>query len=453
MSAKSAHLTLRPELCNECGACVDACSLGAVRVGAGLIVVDWRACNDCYACVEVCDRHAIQRTVVPLRSTAVPAAAVAPGDVAKVVVGSRAEAKAVRKAAEQSAKQASRAATRAASGKRPSVRRGQASDSDAAPRALAGAASAVASRDPVTATDPPANASSAAASRDSTAASGSVVNAARFFFRHASTNGALADDRASSDDGGPAVVGSRPVLGTVRWTLVDAGLIAAVLALCIVGKNSVMVIPAISLMPSAGQALTRAGVLATYYAIQLGALALLAARHGKPLMRAFGLRTDEADRGSAAGRPSAFVSAGLVVLALVGVEVVAVAYGLLMQSLDLREPISLSSDVSAVFGGGNLGLLVAAALVAVVAPLVEELAFRGTIMTALGSRMSMWPAIGISAVLFAAYHASVWLFFPMLVLGVALGWLAWTRRSLWPAIAMHVLYNGLAVAAAFLVAK
>ena len=63
----------------------------------------------------------------------------------------------------------------------------------------------------------------------------------------------------------------------------------------------------------------------------------------------------------------------------------------------------------------------------------------------------MWPGIVISSVLFAAYHASVWLFFPMLVLGVALGWLGWTRRSLWPPIALHVAYNALAVAAAFLV--
>ena len=60
---------------------------------------------------------------------------------------------------------------------------------------------------------------------------------------------------------------------------------------------------------------------------------------------------------------------------------------------------------------------------------------------------------GVSAVLFAVYHVNAWLFLPMLVFGLALGWLTWTRRSLWPAIAMHVLYNGLAVAAAFSVPK
>jgi membrane protease YdiL (CAAX protease family) len=38
---------------------------------------------------------------------------------------------------------------------------------------------------------------------------------------------------------------------------------------------------------------------------------------------------------------------------------------------------------------------------------------------------------------------------PMVLLGVALGWLAWWRRGLWPAIVLHALYNGASVAAAF----
>jgi membrane protease YdiL (CAAX protease family) len=60
----------------------------------------------------------------------------------------------------------------------------------------------------------------------------------------------------------------------------------------------------------------------------------------------------------------------------------------------------------------------------------------------------MWPAIGVSAVVFALLHASVWSLLPLTVLGVGLGWLAARSRSLWPAIAAHVLYNGVLVAAA-----
>ena len=102
MSGTSAHLTLRPERCDECGRCVAACPNGAVRVGASYILVDWKACDQCCACVDACDRGAIVRAAVP--RTGAVMRGVALGDVSKVVVGSRAEAKAVRKAAEQAAK-------------------------------------------------------------------------------------------------------------------------------------------------------------------------------------------------------------------------------------------------------------------------------------------------------------------------------------------------------------
>jgi membrane protease YdiL (CAAX protease family) len=65
----------------------------------------------------------------------------------------------------------------------------------------------------------------------------------------------------------------------------------------------------------------------------------------------------------------------------------------------------------------------------------------------------MWPAIVVSSAVFAGYHLSAWFFFPTFVLGMALGWLAFSRRSLVPAIALHVVYNAAAVAAAFLVAR
>jgi membrane protease YdiL (CAAX protease family) len=249
-------------------------------------------------------------------------------------------------------------------------------------------------------------------------------------------------------------VGDDPPFGAVRWTLLDSALVLVVLLLSTVGKSVVIAIPAIALMPTAGQAMARAGILAAYYTVQLGAFALLAGRHGAGLAVAFGLRRGEADdRAAETNRPSAIGSAVLVAALLVAVETVAIVYGLAMQALEWSEPVTLSSDVSSAFGGGEVGLILAGVLVAVAAPIVEELAFRGIILAAAGSRWGMWPAIAVSSVLFAVYHASVWLFFPMLALGVALGWVAWTRRSLWPAIALHVLYNALAVTAAFLVPR
>lgn len=408
MSAASSHLALQHDRCNGCGKCVSACPLGAIRVSGSHVHVDWRVCDQCCACVDVCEPRAIQRTVVPLRSAGT--ASVAAGDVSKVVVGSRAEAKAVRKRAEQAAKRTTKASKPAVV---PRVSRQR---------------------------------EAAAAAAGTGTASGTVVGLGRA----ARVSARVERPAEQSDVRQP--VGADPPFGAVRWTLVDSALVLVVLLLSTVGKSVVIAIPAIALMPTAGQAMARAGILAAYYTVQLGAFALLAGRHGASLAVAFGLRRGETDDRTA-DRPSVLGSAALVALLLVAVEAVAIVYGLAMQTFGWSEPVTLSSDVSSAFGGGEAGLILAGVLVAIAAPIVEELAFRGIILAAMGSRWGMWPAIAISSLLFAVYHASAWLFFPMLALGVALGWVAWTRRSLWPAISLHVLYNALAVTAAFLVPR
>jgi membrane protease YdiL (CAAX protease family) len=143
----------------------------------------------------------------------------------------------------------------------------------------------------------------------------------------------------------------------------------------------------------------------------------------------------------------------LVIVLFVGTEVVSIGYGLAMQAIGWQQPARLSSDISTVFGSGGVGLILSALLVAVAAPIVEELAFRGVVLSAFDDYLGRWGAIGISAALYGAFHFSLWMFFPTAVLGLALGWLASTRRSLVPAIALHVLYNAAAVAAAFAAAR
>ncbi len=393
MSGTSAHLTLRPDRCNECGACVAACPQDAIRVGDAYILVDWKACNQCCACIEACGRAAIVRAAVPTRST-MTMQAVSVGDVPKVVVGSRAEAKAVRKAAEQAAKQAGKAAKAA-------------SRSNVVPLPVA---------------------------KRSAGESAPAVSRAVPSFQAKETAAGL-----------PV-----PEFGAARWTLLDAGVVVGLLLATLLGKNALLALPAVGLMPTSGRILVRAVVLTCFYALQFGGLAFLAARRDLGLVDAFGLgrrAAGSADRASAAG------SAGLVLALFLGTEVVSISYGLAMQAVGWKQPLMLSSDLGAAFGGGTVGLVVSVVLVAMVAPLAEELAFRGVLLPAFGRSWGMWPAIAISAVLYAGYHLNLWLFFPTIVLGVALGWLAWTRRSLWPAIALHVLYNGVAVAAAFLLAR
>ncbi len=110
-------------------------------------------------------------------------------------------------------------------------------------------------------------------------------------------------------------------------------------------------------------------------------------------------------------------------------------------------PQAGADTITRVFGTSAGGLVLAAVMLVVVGPFVEECVFRGALLRGLEARIGAWPAIVVQAVLFAAFHRSWWLLLPMTVLGIALGWLAHERRSLWPAIALHAAYNSLTVGA------
>lgn len=233
--------------------------------------------------------------------------------------------------------------------------------------------------------------------------------------------------------------------GRAAWTTADAGIVLAAMAVTLLGTTAILRSDAVALMPATGQYFARAVVLGTFHALQLGLLAFLAARHGLRLRRAFGL----GKLGRGAGAASATI--GLVALLLVATRAFTTLWGVTARALGWTPPAA--GEITAVFGAGGAGLLVALAIVVVVGPFVEELAFRGVILRALGERVGMWPAILSSAVLFAGYHFSAWAFVPLLVLGVASGWLAWTRRTIWGAIALHSLYNGIVVTAAYWLAR
>lgn len=100
--------------------------------------------------------------------------------------------------------------------------------------------------------------------------------------------------------------------------------------------------------------------------------------------------------------------------------------------------------------GGGLGPMEAIAaliLAAVYAPFIEEIVFRGLIFSGLKSRMGgFWIPNLIQAFLFAAIHPQGPLLWPMLgAIGFTAGWLTHRTGSLWPAIIMHGLHNGMLV--------
>lgn len=98
-----------------------------------------------------------------------------------------------------------------------------------------------------------------------------------------------------------------------------------------------------------------------------------------------------------------------------------------------------------------LGTLVAYAVAAVlVAPVVEELLFRGLVLRGLQLRLGFWPAAVVSSVCFGAFHAqsagagSVLLTSANGLFGLGLCLLARRTGRLGPGIGVHALRNALA---------
>ncbi len=99
-------------------------------------------------------------------------------------------------------------------------------------------------------------------------------------------------------------------------------------------------------------------------------------------------------------------------------------------------------DVARLFDRSLAERAVLALLATLVAPVCEEIAFRGYLQSTLLCRRTPAAAIAGSTLLFALIHLDPVRFPALLVLGAIFGWLAWRSGSLWPAIAAHAANNG-----------
>ena len=76
-----------------------------------------------------------------------------------------------------------------------------------------------------------------------------------------------------------------------------------------------------------------------------------------------------------------------------------------------------------------------------VAPICEETFFRGFVFAGLLNRMPIAAAIILSSFLFAIAHADLGSFAVLFFIGLALAFVRWRTRSLWPGILLHLLNN------------
>jgi membrane protease YdiL (CAAX protease family) len=102
---------------------------------------------------------------------------------------------------------------------------------------------------------------------------------------------------------------------------------------------------------------------------------------------------------------------------------------------------SLGADTSTVL------LVVGAVVVIGVAPVCEELFFRGILFKVLRQRMALWPAALIDGVLFGLVHGSLVIVPVLAALGIMFCYVYERTGSLFPTIALHSLNNTIAYGA------
>jgi membrane protease YdiL (CAAX protease family)/uncharacterized RDD family membrane protein YckC len=110
-------------------------------------------------------------------------------------------------------------------------------------------------------------------------------------------------------------------------------------------------------------------------------------------------------------------------------------------------------DIAGELGIDDPSLLVvisAVALLVGLAPLSEELFFRGMVYAGLRTRLSIWPAAVTSGVIFGLPHVPTGPLaaIPLALLGTALAWLYERTGSIWPCIFAHSFNNSLVLVVA-----
>ena len=187
-----------------------------------------------------------------------------------------------------------------------------------------------------------------------------------------------------------------------------------------------LLVPAIWLIRDQGML----AMLAIFFVSGLVALVVALAPMGRWALPALGVRR-------VGWRP--------IVLGPVGALVVSVAVTQLgIEPQGVKQALEVARD-PALF-------LASLAVMAGLAPVVEETVFRGLLYGWVAGRWGTTAGWLVSSLAFAAAHVEPAHVILVLPLGLWFGWLRRRTDSLWPSLVAHMVNNGLAVAAAALLA-
>ncbi|HEX8611707.1 MAG TPA: type II CAAX endopeptidase family protein [Telluria sp.] len=101
----------------------------------------------------------------------------------------------------------------------------------------------------------------------------------------------------------------------------------------------------------------------------------------------------------------------------------------------------MTSQEQALLAGLNADSVTMIVVICVLAPVLEEMLFRGIILRSFLGQYPKWAAILGSAGLFGFAHMNIYQYVGAVIIGVFLGWLYERSKSLLPCIALHAAYN------------
>ena len=114
-------------------------------------------------------------------------------------------------------------------------------------------------------------------------------------------------------------------------------------------------------------------------------------------------------------------------------------------NIDALEPVSTIDD-DVIYQ--NVELVILTGVLAVgMAPVAEEIFYRGFLIGGIARRWSLGWGMAGSALLFAAVHLDLGSLIPFALIGFVFAWVALRSRSLYAAILAHVLFNLIAYSA------
>ncbi|MDD4036694.1 MAG: type II CAAX endopeptidase family protein [Bacilli bacterium] len=118
---------------------------------------------------------------------------------------------------------------------------------------------------------------------------------------------------------------------------------------------------------------------------------------------------------------------------------------LLFIVLEIYFPQLVSDYINMMSSMEEGSLIIIAIRVAIIAPLLEELVFRGVILKKARDIMPFYAANIVQAILFGLIHLNVIQCLYVFPVGILFGYIARRYRSIIPSIVLHALLNGYAV--------